>query len=297
MAHGRALVLPGLVPLAPGNLAAILGVEDAHLELAAEVCGFDPARVRADDPSRLPTTVHEALLTVAVVRRMEEEGGGWDAVGGLSAGCLPALLAAGAIGERTCLRLAHEINTLQAARTGLRRTGTTVAVLAPSEADAVHLMRLLAEEGHDPWWSIDLGGGVVGIAVPAHDPEPLAERLRRLGVMVLDTADRAEHCPYAAPTRDEFAGILADAPIGPARVPVVSPLTGKAVDRGPEALRAMLVEQWFDTASLPRLVDGLLGAEGVHAVDLVSPARSVYVARMRDLVRGRGGHRLLALPG
>ncbi|KIZ19538.1 hypothetical protein [Streptomyces natalensis] len=298
MASDRALVFPGLVPLTEPALAAVLDRRDDHLEFAARICRFHPDGIDRDEGSTgLPSTVHEALLAVAVVRRLEQEAGRWTAYGGLSAGCLPALLAAGAITEETCFRLIWEINSRQIAANRLHRSGSTLVFLASSRGDAHQLIEALRRYEKSAWLSVDLGGGLGAVSVRSTEPEVLGPLFHKFGVSVMETVDRAEHCPYAVPEPQEFARILRDVEFCTPNAAVVSPLTGKQVDNTPDALRRMLLEQWFDTASLPRLVEGLCGVDGVRGVDLVAPAKSVYVPCMRGLLQDRAEHRFLRLPG
>jgi hypothetical protein len=296
--NDRALVLPGLVPLTRGELTAVLERRDALLELAEEVCGFDAGRLDVTDGhARLSSTVHEALLAVGLLRRIAAEGRRWIAYGGLSAGCLPGLLAAGVITEETCFRLIRDINETQIAAKAVRPNGITLALLPSSEGDAERLVEVLATADDVPWLSVDLGAGLIALSFRSDDAETLTRRLAALGTAVLDRIDRAEHCPWALPEPDVFAEIVADADFRPATAAVVSPLTGKRVDDTPGAYRRMLTEQWFDTASLPRLFDGLCAVDSVAAVDLVGPARSVYVPRVRAMAAGRADHRLLTIAG
>jgi hypothetical protein len=296
----RALIFPGLVPLTESSLAAIVAVDDDHLRIAAAASSFTPATVPAEYGANPPSTVHEALLAVAVLRRLESGGADqrWRAFGGLSAGCLPALFAAGAISEKTTFELIYEINArqIEMKRTG-RAGGVTLAVLSSSNGDALRLVELLDGQGYDAWLSVDLGDGLVAISLRTGDAGPVRNLLGKLGVMVLDDADRPEHCPYAVPDRAAMTAIVAAADIVAPRVPVVSPLTGAVLANTPDALRAMLVDQWFDTASLPRLVDGLCGIPGIAGVDLICPAESVYVTRAEKLLSGRAAHELLPLAG
>ncbi|WP_405773155.1 hypothetical protein [Streptomyces sp. NBC_01538] len=303
----RALVLPGLVPLTAANVAAVLAVRDGHLALAARICGFEPDRLDPDrDSSALPTTVHEALLAVAVVRRLEEEpahrdtyppSSSYRAYGGLSAGCVTALLAAGVLTEEDCFRVVHEVNSrqIQAHRAG--RSGTTLAVLTASAEDAYRLVEELRSVAEQPWLAVDLGDGLVAISVRDGEPDAVGAELNRLGAVVLDRAERAEHSPYTVPGRAELARVLDGIEFRTATATVVSPLTGKPVDNTPAAYRRLLLAQSFDTVSLPRLTAGLCAVDGVGAVDLIAPAKSVYVPRTRSLLRDRAEHRLLALPG
>ncbi len=294
----RALVFPGLVPLTRDELTAVLDEDDALLGLAGEVCGFDPAHLDVTHGhAGLSSTVHEALLAVALLRRTSAEGSRWTAFGGMSAGCIPSLLAAGVITEETCFRLIRDINNTQIARKEAHPNGITLALLPSSEGDAERLLEVLATADDAPWLSVDLGGGLIALSFRGSETEALTRRLGTLGTAVLDRIDRAEHCPWALPERDEFRALLADADFRPATAAVVSPLTGDRVDDTPEAYRHMLTEQWFDTASLPRLVDGLCAVDRVAAVDLVGPAKSVYVSRVRALTAGRADHRLLTIAG
>ncbi|MFE7302196.1 hypothetical protein [Streptomyces sp. NPDC057579] len=298
MPSDRALVFPGLVPLTRGELTAVLDTRDALLDLAVEVCGFDPGRLDVTDGhTRLSSTVHEALLAVALLRRTAAEEPRWTAFGGMSAGCISSLLAAGAITEETCFRLIRDINETQIAAKEARPNGITLALLPSSEGDAERLLEVMATTDDAPWLSVDLGGGLIALSFRGGDAEALTRRLGTFGTAVLDRIDRAEHCPWALPERDRFAELLAGAEFHPATATVVSPLTGKQVDDTPEAYRQMLAEQWFDTASLPRLVDGLCAVDSVAAVDLVGPAKSVYVSRVRALTAGRADHQLLTIAG
>ncbi|CAM4068019.1 hypothetical protein GCM10009799_46740 [Nocardiopsis rhodophaea] len=297
MSASRSLIFPGLVPLSLPNLEAVVGVDDGHLSIAAHVCGVAPADAVARYGANLPQTLHEALLAVAVIRRMEKEPLGWTAFGGLSAGVLPALYAAGAIAEEDCFRLAYEINSSQLRAGRQRRSGTTIAALTSSEGDAERLVEVLGERGYKPHLSVDLGGGLVAVALPTGDPLPVTELLHRLGIMVLDSIDRAEHCPFALPRKEEFRSLLDTVEFRSPTATVISPLTGECLGSSPDELKHMLVEQWFDTARLPKTVDGLLSVSGVKGVDLVSPESSVYVSCTRNLLRGRADHRLLTLPG
>ncbi|MCX4673507.1 hypothetical protein OG453_43900 [Streptomyces sp. NBC_01381] len=298
MASERALVLPGLVPLTESAVSAVLDRRDGHLELAARSCRFDPDEVDRDQGSTgLASTVHEALLAVAVIRRTERENGRWVAYGGMSAGCLPALLAAGAITEETCFQLIWEINSRQIAANRVRRSGSTLTVLASSQGDARQLTEALRMREESAWLSVDLGSGLVAVSMRNTEPETIGPLLNKLGVSVMDTIDRAEHCPYAVPGPQEFTDLLKETEFRTAEAAVVSPLTGKPVENSPDAFRRMLVEQWFDTASLPRLVEGLCGVDRVRAVDLVAPEKSVYVACTRRLLQDQAGHRFLRLPG
>ncbi|WP_405840238.1 hypothetical protein OG528_20230 [Streptomyces platensis] len=298
MPSDRGLIFPGLVPLTRGELAAVLDEHDALLELAGEVCGFGPGRVDvAGGHTGLSSTVHEALLAVALLRRTSAEQSRWTAFGGMSAGCIPSLLAAGVITEETCFRLIRDINVSQIAAKEARANGITLALLPSSEGDAERLLDVMATADDAPWLSVDLGGGLIALSFRGSDAEALTRRLGTFGTAVLDRIDRAEHCPWALPGKDEFTDILADVDFRPATAAVVSPLTGRRVDDTPEAYRHMLTEQWFDTASLPRLVDGLCAVDSVAAVDLVGPAKSVYVSRVRALTAGRADHRLLTIAG
>ena len=296
-AADRALVLPGLVPLTASNLAAVLAVHDRHLELAAHICEFDPGRLDGTaDSGALPTVVHEALLAVAVLRRLERAPR-YRAYGGMSAGCVTALLAAGVLTEEDCFRIVREVNSRQNEAHRIRPSGRTLAVLAPSEDGARRLPEELRPVADQPRLSVDLGAGLVAIGVRAGAPDAVRARLSRLGVVLLDQAERAEHTPYTVPGPEELTGVLADIEFRTATAAVVSPLTGRPVENTAEAFRQLLVDQSYDTVSLPRLVGGLCGVEGITAVDLTAPAKSVYVSRTRGLLRGRAEHRLLALPG
>ncbi|WP_055599452.1 hypothetical protein [Streptomyces aureus] len=298
MASDRALVFPGLVPLTRGELTAVLDTRDELLELAEGTSGFAAQDLDVTDGhARLSSTVHESLLAVALLRRVAAEGRRWTAYGGMSAGCVPSLLAAGVITEETCFRLIRDINETQIAAKAARPNGITLALLPSSEGDAERLVEVLATADDKPWLSVDLGAGLIALAFRGDDAEALTRRLGALGTAVLDRIDRAEHCPWALPGPDVFAELLAGADFRPATAAVVSPLTGKRVDDTPEAYRRMLTEQWFDTASLPRLVDGLCAVDSVTAVDLVGPAKSVYVPRVRAMTAGRADHRLLTIAG
>ncbi|MDI3389361.1 hypothetical protein QIS99_24645 [Streptomyces sp. B-S-A8] len=295
MTSQRALVLPGLMPLGRAELDAVLEISDSHLEAAAEICGFDPARTATADGSQgLAPVVHEALLAVAVFRRMEREGERWAAYGGLSAGCLPALSAAGVVSEEECFRLIREINSRQAAAHRSARSGSTLSVLANSADEAHHLVGVVRVRERSAWLAVDLGGGLVSISVQSPDPGPVTELLARLGLDVVDIAERAEHCPYAVPGQEEFAEFLDGITFREADVPVISPLDGKPVDNSPWAYRDMITRQWLDTASMPRLVQGLCETSGVQAVDLIGPAVSVYRNRVRSLVTDGFPFRMLA---
>ncbi|WP_157549613.1 hypothetical protein [Nonomuraea candida] len=295
MSGDRALVFPGLVPLTGPELAAILGHWDEHLELAARICRFDPAKVEIGGGSAsLPSNVHEALLAVALIRRTAGRTGRWIAFGGLSAGCLPALLAAGVITVEACFELIQEINVRQIEAKTARPNGVTLALLPASEGDAQRIADVMSTPDDQPWLSVDLGNGLIALSFRSTDVDLLRRRLARLGVAILDVADRAEHCPWAYPAEQEWGRILAGVDFRPATAAVISPCTGKRVDDTPEAYRLMLTEQWFGTASLPRLVDGLIEV-GVAAVDLVAPGKSVYVTRMRALLSDRADHDLLTV--
>ncbi|MFC8270104.1 hypothetical protein ACFUIZ_30970 [Streptomyces cinereoruber] len=298
MPSDRALVFPGLVPMTRDELTAVLATRDALLELAEQMGGFTSRNLDVTyGHARLSSTVHECLLAVALLRRTAAEGWRWAAYGGMSAGCLPGLLAAGVITEETCFRLIRDINETQIAAKAARPNGVTLALLPSSEGDAERLVEVLATADDRPWLSVDLGAGLIALAFRGDDVEALTHRLGTLGTAVLDRIDRAEHCPWALPGPDVFAELLAGVEFRPATAAVVSPLTGKRVDDTPEAYRRMLTEQWFDTASLPRLVDGLCAVESVMAVDLVGPAKSVYIPRVRAMTAGRADHRLLTIAG
>lgn len=295
MTSQRALVLPGLMPLGPAELDAVLDISDTHLEAAAEICDFDPARTPTADGSQgLAPRVHEALLAVAVIRRMARESERWAAYGGLSAGCLPALFGAGVLSEEECFRLIREINSRQAAAHRSARSGSTLSVLANSADEARHLVCVVRARDRSAWLAVDLGGGLVSISVRNPDPGPVTELLARLGLDVVDVAERAEHCPYAVPGQEEFAEFLDGVTFREAEVPVISPLDGKPVENSPRGYRDMLTRQWLDTASMPHLVQGLCETPGVGAVDLVGPAASVYRARVRSLVTDGLPFRMLA---
>lgn len=295
---GRALILPGLVPLTRANVAAIIAEPDRHLELAADVCRFDPAALLGEDSSSMLSTVHEALLAVAALRRVEREREqSWMAFGGLSAGCIPALLLAGAISEETAFGLIHEINSRQISlkQAGAVR-GMTICLLTASEQDVDPLLALLRRRGHEVWLSVDLGSGLVAVSTRTDVLGDVHQLFQRLGVVVLDVGDRPEHCPAAVPGRHEMTEILEHAPISTAQYVVISPVTGACVT-GPDQIRSMMVEQWFAPASLTRLVDGLCHVDSVAAVDLVGPAESVYVNRTQALLTGRCSYEFLAIAG
>ncbi|GAA1542761.1 hypothetical protein GCM10009730_59770 [Streptomyces albidochromogenes] len=297
MTSDRALVVPGLLPLTEAELTSILRVPDEHLRRAARICRFDPAEVDpAEGSAGLLSTVHEALLAVGLIRRLAHEPAAWRAYGGLSAGCLTALLFAGAITEETCFHLIREINSRQIEANTARRSGTFLTVLPSSQGDAYRLVDALRACDPQPWLSVDLGAGVIAISITSTDTKAVQRVLTRLGVAVLDVLERAEHCPYAAPGRTVLQDTLADVEFLPATAAVICPRTGKRVDDTPQAYRDMLTQQWFDTASLPLLIDGLCAVDQVTAVDLVGPATSFLVPRVRDLLTGRAGHRHLAAP-
>lgn len=298
MSCDRALVVPGLLPLTGGEMAAVLGLPDAHLRRAGRICGFDPAGLDpAAGSAEVTSTVHEALLAVALIRRLADGPDARPAYGGLSAGCLTALLFAGVITEETCFRLIRDINSRQTAANTAHRSGTFLSVLPSSEGDAYQLVDALRAFDAQPWLAVDLGAGVIAVSVTGTDADGLRKILGRFGVAVLDVFERAEHCPYAAPGRAAFEEILADVEFRPATAAVISPYDGKRVDDDPGAYRHMLTQQWFDTASLPLLIDGLCAVEGVTAVDLVGPVKSVVTTRVRDLLSGRAGHQHLAIAG
>lgn len=295
MSVDRALVFPGLIPLSDAAITAVVRTRDEHLDLAAHVCEFDPSDVIVRDG--LTSTVHEALLAVAVIRRVASEPTQWAAFGGLSAGCLPSLWAAGVISEQGCFELVRLINNRQIETVNRGDTGHTLVVLASSDGDARQLVEVLRMRELEVWLSIDLGGGLIGLGLgPGVDLDVVTAMLNRLGVLVMDSVNRAEHCPCAVPDRAALTEIVASVDFSTGHSAVVSPVTGKLVD-SPAASRQMLVEQWYNTASLPALLEGLGACTGVRGIDLVSPSASVYITRTAALLTDRTDHRVLAVPG
>lgn len=289
----RAVVLPGLAPLTPHDLQAIVAVEDEPLELAARICEFDPAQVVGRlGGAPLESTVHEALLAVAVIRRLHREQGRWTVFCGSSAGYLTAMLGAGVITMESCFRLIREINGRQTRN----NRGSTIIVLALSASDAHHLAETICLVDDTARLSIDFGAGLVGISVGGEVTDSVHKLLNRLSIFVVDILEAAQHCPYAEPNFDEFSVLTKNIEFLSTPSTVLSPITGQPVEDDPENYRQTLIEQWYEPASIPRLMDGLCGFPGVEGVDVISPEKSVFVTRLRTLLQGRIEHDLMAIP-
>lgn len=278
----RALILPGLVPLTADEVSAVLRQRDDLLDAAQVAAGFEardlPNGVGSD--ALLPI-VHEVLLSVALLRVVRS--GRWTAFGGLSSGFPVALVAAGVLTPDAGLRWAVELTTRQLLGSALCDTGSTLALVPQDAAAARRATSILRAMGQDPRLAVDLGSDLIAISVRGHDLTDAGRALASGGVAVLAEASRPEHCGYTAPARDEVQALAEALHLQPCRAGVVNPVTGRLVGADPVDVRHALVDQWFATADLPAVVDGLARITGVTAIDVAAPTRCPYVSQVRHL--------------
>lgn len=299
MTTGSAWVFPGLVPLAPAEVAAVLALADDHLNMAAAVCEIDIDSIdRRRGSEFLSPTVHEALLAVAIVRRLKDDPSPPAAVTGLSAGCVTALFAADVITEASYYGLIRDLNgaQLEAIRES-KSAGMTYALLPSSAEHVPSLLEAFRRRDADAWLSVDLGDGLISISTRRNRSDADRLWLEKVGVAVLAEFDHPEHCPYALPARQVVRDIVEQVSLGPARCPVVSPLGGRIVMDRPEAYRSLLIDQWYDTAELPRPIRTLVDLADVESICFVGPHRSVFATQVRALTRDRTPHQICAIAG
>lgn len=199
-------------------------------------------------------------------------------VAGYSVGELPAFCVAGVFDEHTAISLAGNRARLMDASTQAIRTG----LLALHGASARDVETLC--DAHGLAVSIDvsdnsliLGGPVSALEAAEHDSAMTGIGTTRLAVNV------ASHTWWMHDATNPFAEIVARTPMSVPHCPVVSNLTGVAVD-DPAELHRCLVQQIANTVQWRSCMD-TLAERGVHCALEIGPGAS-----LSKLLRSRHPH-------
>ena len=260
----RAFVFPGQGSQEVGmgrELAEAFSAARYVFEEVDEALGMNLSRLAFEGPEddlTLTENAQPALMatSVAAVRVLEAEAGVTlpdvcRFVAGHSLGEYSALTAAGAIALDEAARV------LRARGAAMQRAvpvgdGAMAAVLGFPLADVAAVAEE-ARHGAD-----EASGAGAGVCAAANDNAPgqvvvsgdaaaveravtLARERGARRAIVLDVS-APFHCPLMRPAADEMAEVLAEVPIAPPRVPVVTNVSARG-ESDPETLRGLLIEQ------------------------------------------------------
>ena len=260
----RAFVFPGQGSQEVGmgrELAEAFSAARHVFEEVDEALGMNLSRLAFEGPEDDLTLTENAqpalmAMSIAVVRILETEGGValpdvCRFVAGHSLGEYSALTAAGAIALDEAARVlrARGAAMQRAAPAGV---GAMAAVLG-LPLDDVAAVAEEARRGEDGASGADRGvcaaandnaPGQVVISGDAEAVERAVTLARARGARRAITLDVSApfHCPLMRPAADEMAEVLAEVPIAPPRIPVVSNVSARG-ESDPEALRGLLIEQ------------------------------------------------------
>lgn len=226
-----------------------------------EALGMNLSRLAFEGPEddlTLTENAQPALMatSVAVVRVLETEGG-------VALPDVGRFVAGHSLGEYSALTATGAIALDESARV-LRARGAAMQRAAPAGAGAMAAVlglplddvAAVAEEarlGEDGASVADRGvcaaandnapGQVVisGDAAAVERAVALARARGARRAIMLDVS-APFHCPLMRPAADEMAEVLAEVPIAPPRLPVVSNVSARG-ESDPEALRGLLIEQ------------------------------------------------------
>jgi len=175
---------------------------------------------------------------------------------GHSLGEYTALVVAGALAFPDALRLVRTRGRLMQSAVP-EGVGAMAAIIGPSDEE-VETLCATAAQGEVVAAANFNGAGQVVIAGHRTAVRRAAEAGRRAGARVMELAVSAPfHCALMAPAAEGLARVLADVPIGPLDVPVVTNVEA-AVNDDPARVRTLLVQQvtapvrWGDSMRLLR---------------------------------------------
>lgn len=223
----------------------------ALFDRAAEVLGFDLARVCFDGPAEAleATDVSQPAIFVASLAALEdlkaeqpEVVAACAGAAGLSLGEYTALVVAGAIDFETALKVVRRRGELMQAAAVATPSGMT-SVLGLDEAKVDALCERVAPHGR-LWKANLLGPGnivVSGDDTALEQVGPVAEALGAMKVVPLKVAG-AFHSPLMQPADAQLAEVLAAAEIRAPRIPVYANVDAE-VHSDPDAIRRSLVAQ------------------------------------------------------
>ncbi|QIA26909.1 ACP S-malonyltransferase [Thermaerobacter sp. PB12/4term] len=218
---------------------------------ASAAAGFDVARLCFEGPEdqlQLTEFQQPALLAVGVAC--------WRVLA--ARGLEPAMAAGLSLGEYGALVVAGVLELADAARVVRLRGKFMQEAVPPGEGAMAALLGLEAGTVEDICRQVmDAGAGVVEpanyncpgqivVAGQRAAVEAALERARAAGARraVLLPVSAPFHCRLMEPAARRLAGVLAEVPFRPARIPVVANVTAEPVT-DPERIRELLVQQVY----------------------------------------------------
>lgn len=260
----------------------------AALDEAAEVLGFDLPGLLADGPEAdLNDTYNQqpAILaaSVAILRAALDTLPPPVFVAGHSLGEYGALVAAGALGYPDALRLVRERGRLMRLA-GTRAPGRMAAVLGLEDAAVEAVCRDVAGAqvaNYNAPGQVVISGTIAGVEdASARLKEAGARRIMPLPITI------AAHSALMAPAADAFAGAVAQAPIGPASVPVVANVTARPITSADD-IRRELADQLTASVRWTQTIEAMAAA-GVSAFYEIGPGK-VLTGLVKRIVPAGGG--------
>ncbi|MQX35685.1 ACP S-malonyltransferase [Roseospira navarrensis] len=241
----KAWIFPGQGAQRIGMGEALFAAFPDQTAAADAVLGFSIADLCLAGPmERLTETANTqpALYVVnalAYLRQLNEVGTPPDVLMGHSVSEYVALFAAGVVGFEDGLRLVARRGALM----GEARGGGMAAVLG---LDAAQVEEVIQRHGLTDVFAANYNTPrqivVSGRRAAVEAAEPLFLEAGASHYRVL-TVGGAFHTPFMQPARDAFAPFIADVPLAPPRIPVLSNVTARPHADDPESIRARMIDQ------------------------------------------------------
>jgi [acyl-carrier-protein] S-malonyltransferase len=248
----RAILFPGQGAQAVGmgkDFAEAIPECRALFDRASSVLGYDLAAICFDGPiEKLTVSAHAqpgifvASMACWTALQLQQPGIGFDYAAGLSSGEWTALHVAGVVEFEDALKILEARGRFMQ-EACVAQKGGMLAVIG-AERDA--LEKICAGSGvemanfNSPEQTV-LSGTADGIAAA----EKLAREMGLKKVLPLNVAG-AFHSKLMRPAADKFAAVVKGIAFKPARLPVVSNVTGRP-HGGPDEIRAKMVEQIYSS--------------------------------------------------
>ncbi|HEY8241274.1 MAG TPA: ACP S-malonyltransferase [Kiritimatiellia bacterium] len=244
----RAILFPGQGAQAVGmgkDFAESVPECRALFDRAAAVLGYDLASICFDGPiEKLTISAHAqpgifvASMACWTALQLQKPGIGFDYAAGLSSGEWTALHVAGVVGFEDTLRVLEARGRFMQEACDVQKGG----MLAVIGAERAALDKICAESGiemanfNSPEQTV-LSGPADGVA----RAEKLARELGLKKVLPLNVAG-AFHSRLMKPAADRLVAVLQGIDFKPARLPVISNVTGRP-HGGPDEIRSRMVDQ------------------------------------------------------
>ena len=258
------------------------------LDEAADVLGFDLPGLMADGPEAdLNDTYNQqpAILaaSVAILRAALDALPAPAFVAGHSLGEYSALVAAGAVGYPDALRLVRERGRLMRLA-GTRAPGRMAAVLGLDDAAVEAVCREVPGvqvANYNAPGQVVISGTIAGVeTASARLKDAGARRIMPLPITI------AAHSQLMEPAADAFAPAIAEAPIGPAAVPLVANVSAQPIADAAD-IRRELADQLTASVRWTQTIEGMAAA-GVTAFYEIGPGR-VLSGLVKRIVPAGGG--------